>query len=295
MAQAYVIVALVIVFMHVDMLADILKLIVSSAFGMDAGFGAILGMAVSWGVKRGIYSNEAGQGTGPHASSAASVSHPVKQGLVQAFSVYVDTLLVCSATAFMILITGSYNVVGLDNNHIFEGLKNVATGPAYTQAAVESLMPGFGQAFVAIALFFFAFTTILAYFYIAETNVAYLNRKLKMPTLYFLLKFLFLCATVFGAIKTAELAWAIGDIGVGLMAWLNVIAILLMHKQAFVSLKDYEKQKSIGLDPVFHPEALGIKNATYWTGGRAEEIRDRERRKLEQGSREDLEGNVLNV
>ena len=295
MAQAYVIVALVIVFMHVDMLADILKLIVSSAFGMDAGFGAILGMAVSWGVKRGIYSNEAGQGTGPHASSAASVSHPVKQGLVQAFSVYVDTLLVCSATAFMILITGSYNVVGPDNNHIFEGLKNVATGPAYTHAAVESLMPGFGQAFVAVALFFFAFTTILAYFYIAETNVAYLNRKLKMPTLYFLLKFLFLCATVFGAIKTAELAWAIGDIGVGLMAWLNVIAILLMHKQAFVSLKDYEKQKSIGLDPVFHPEALGIKNATYWTGGRAEEIRDRERRKLEQGSREDLEGNVLNV
>ncbi len=296
MAQAYVIVALVIVFIHIDMVGEVFSLIISSAFGFDAGYGAILGLAVSWGVKRGIYSNEAGQGTGPHASSAASVSHPVKQGLVQAFSVYVDTLLVCSATAFMIIITKSYNVIGPDNQAIFVGLKDVATGPLYTQAAVEGLMPGFGEIFVALALFFFAFTTILAYYYIAETNVAYINRKFKTPMLNHALKVLFLIAAVFGAVKTAELAWAIGDIGVGLMAWLNVIAILIMCKPAFASLKDYEKQMMIGLDPVFHPEKLNIKNADYWIGTRAEEIRDRERAKLESGSRPDLEaGNVLNV
>ncbi|WP_289187557.1 alanine/glycine:cation symporter family protein [uncultured Parasutterella sp.] len=296
MAQAYVIFSLVIVFMHIDMLDDVVSLIVRCAFGADAAFGAIVGMAVSWGVKRGIYSNEAGQGTGPHASSAASVSHPVKQGLVQAFSVYVDTLLVCSATAFMILITGSYNVVGPDNANLFIGLKDVATGPAYTQAAVEGLMPGFGQAFIAIALFFFAFTTVLSYYYIAETNVCYINRKLKSPFLFVILKVFVMSSCIFGAVKTADLAWAVGDIGVGLMAWLNIIAIILMHKKAFLCLKDYEKQLAIGLDPVFHPEKLRIRDADYWTGGRAEEIRDKERAKLSSGSRTDLEGgNILNV
>lgn len=295
MAQAYICVALVIVIMNIDKFGEIMSLIVSSAFSLNAGFGSIVGMAVSWGVKRGIYSNEAGQGTGPHASSAASVSHPVKQGLVQAFSVYVDTLLVCTATAFMILITGCYNVVDEAGKTLFNGLPNIASGPAYTQSAVEAYMPGFGEAFVAIALFFFAFTTILAYFYIAETNVSYLNRTLKAPFLYFILKIFFLAMVVFGAIQTAQLVWAIGDIGVGLMAWLNIIAILLMSNIAFKSLRDYEQQMAAGLDPVFHPEKLGIKNASYWVGERAEEIRDKERSKLDKGSRSDLEGNVLNI
>lgn len=215
---------------------------------------------------------------------------------MQAFSVYVDTLLVCSATAFMILITGSYNVVGPDNANLFIGLKDVATGPAYTQAAVEGLMPGFGQAFIAIALFFFAFTTVLSYYYIAETNVCYINRKLKSPFLFVILKVFVMSSCIFGAVKTADLAWAVGDIGVGLMAWLNIIAIILMHKKAFLCLKDYEKQLAIGLDPVFHPEKLRIRGADYWTGGRAEEIRDKERAKLSSGSRTDLEGgNILNV
>ena len=195
----------------------------------------------------------------------------------------------------MILITRSYNVVGPDNAPMFIGLKDVATGPAYTQAAVEGLMPGFGQAFVAIALFFFAFTTILSYYYISETNVSYINRKLHRPFLFFILKLFVMGSCIFGAVKTADLAWAVGDIGVGLMAWLNIIAILLMNKKAFLCLRDYEKQLAIGLDPVFHPEKLGIKNANYWVGERAEEIRDKERAKLNSGSRQDLEGNVLNV
>ena len=137
--------------------------------------------------------------------------------------------------------------------------------------------------------------TILSYYYISETNVSYINRKLHRPFLFFILKLFVMGSCIFGAVKTADLAWAVGDIGVGLMAWLNIIAILLLNKKAFLCLRDYEKQLAIGLDPVFHPEKLGIKNANYWVGERAEEIRDKERAKLNSGSRQDLEGNVLNV
>ncbi len=219
-----------------------------------------------WGVKRGVYSNEAAQGTGPHASSAAAVSHPVKQGLVQAFSVYIDTLFVCSATGFMLLITGLYNVQGVDGAALYTGIAGVAAGPGYVQTAMESMMPGFGNYFVAIALFFFAFTTIIAYYYIAETNIAYINRKIHRPWLTFLLKLCLMASTVYGTIRTADLAWGLGDIGVGLMARLNIIAIVLLHKKAFASLKDYETQNAQGIDPQFDPVRLGIKNADYWLG-----------------------------
>jgi AGCS family alanine or glycine:cation symporter len=295
MAQAYIVTAFVIVIMHADKLWDVVKLIVSSAFSMNAAFGSIAGLAVAWGVRRGIYSNEAGQGTGPHASSAASVSHPAKQGLVQAFSIYIDTFCVCTATAFMILFTGCYNVVDETGKMIFEGLPGVQTGAGYTQHAIEGLMPGFGQAFVAIALFFFAFTTIISFYYIAETNIAYINRKFHLPILYFLLKVFIVGDVIFSCLQSSSLIWTIGDIGVGLMSWLNIIAILLLSRVAFKTLKDYEAQMAIGLDPVFHPEKLGIKNADYWQGGRAEENRDKERAKLEKGGRSDLEGNVLNL
>lgn len=272
MALAYILVACVVVAIHIDQLPGVIKLIISSAFGLDAGFGAIIGLAIQWGVKRGVYSNEAGQGTGPHASSAAAVSHPVKQGLVQGFSVYVDTLLVCSATAFMLLITGQYNVEGPDGKALFIGVQGVAAGPGYVQTAMENVMPGFGALFIAITLFFFAFTTIVAYYYIAETNIAYLTRSRKLPGLTLLLKLFIMASTVYGAIKTADLAWALGDIGVGLMAWLNITAIVLLHKIAFKCLRDYETQKAEGKDPVFHPEKLGIKNAHYWEGKTDEEL-----------------------
>lgn len=271
MALGYIIVACIVVMLNIEQLPAVIVLIFKSAFGMDAGFGAILGLAIMWGVKRGVYSNEAGQGTGPHASSAAAVSHPAKQGLVQAFSVYVDTLFVCSATAFMLLITGQYNVQGPNGEAMFTGIAGIAAGPGYVQTAMENIMPGFGSVFVAVALFFFAFTTIVAYYYIAETNIAYINRKVNRPWLTVLLKFALIAATVYGTIKTADLAWGLGDIGVGLMAWLNIIAIILMHKTAFVCLRDYEAQQKLGLDPVFHPEKLGIKNADYWGGHRAED------------------------
>ena len=271
MALGYIIVACVIIAINIDQLPAVILLIWKSAFGLEAGFGAILGQAIMWGVKRGVYSNEAAQGTGPHASSAAAVSHPVKQGLVQAFSVYIDTLFVCSATGFMLLITGLYNVQGVDGAALYTGIAGVAAGPGYVQTAMESMMPGFGNYFVAIALFFFAFTTIIAYYYIAETNIAYINRKIHRPWLTFLLKLCLMASTVYGTVRTADLAWELGDIGVGLMAWLNIIAIVLLHKKAFASLKDYETQNAQGLDPQFDPVRLGIKNADYWLEDRRDE------------------------
>ncbi|MEH7442161.1 alanine/glycine:cation symporter family protein [Bacillus sp. JJ1122] len=278
MALGYILVSLVIIAMNITELPAVFALIFKSAFGADSMFGGILGSAIAWGVKRGIYSNEAGQGTGPHAAAAAEVSHPAKQGLVQAFSVYIDTLFVCSATAFMILFTGMFNTVGPDGKaFLVENLAGVEAGPGYTQAAVDSVIPGFGAGFVAVALFFFAFTTIMAYYYMAETNIAYLlkGRDGKVPM--FILKVVILGATFYGAIKEASLAWALGDAGLGLMVWLNLIAIILLAKPALIALKDYEAQKKQGLDPVFNSKKLGIKNAEYWE---EEYTFDREKEKV---------------
>ncbi len=227
--------------------------------------------AIGWGVKRGVYSNEAGQGTGPHAAAAASVDHPAQQGLVQSFSIYIDTLLVCSATAFMILITGAYNVHGgAEGAFLVQNLSADigANGPVFTQLAIESALPGIGKPFIAVALFFFAFTTILAYYYIAETNIAYIRRTFKVNGLMFILKLVLMTAVFYGTVKTANLAWAMGDVGVGLMAWLNITGIIIiffMSKPAIKALKDYEDQQKQGVtDFTFNPVKLGIKGADYW-------------------------------
>jgi len=264
MALGYILIALMIVFANLSELPAVLSLILSSAFGMDAAFGGIMGSAIMWGVKRGIYSNEAGQGTAPHAASAAEVSHPAKQGLVQAFSVYVDTWFVCTATAFMILITGMYNVTPEGAAPIVNNLGDLEPGPGYTQQAIETVFPGFGAPFVAVALFFFAFTTIMAYYYMAETNLAYLNRFTKRDWTNTLLKVVIMAVVYYGSVKTAGLAWTLGDIGVGSMAWLNIIAILLLTRTAFKVLRDYEQQKKEGKDPVFDPVKLGISGADFW-------------------------------
>src|SRR5690606_764831 len=161
MALGYIVMALLVVFLNLDKVPGVFNLILSDAFSAQAGFGA----AIGWGVKRGIYSNEAGQGTGPHAAAAAEVEHPAQQGLVQAFSVYVDTLFVCSATALMILITQQYNVAGeLPAGQFIVQNVDAATeigSAAFTQMALLSVFGNFGQIFVGVALFFFAFTTIL--------------------------------------------------------------------------------------------------------------------------------------
>lgn len=295
MAITYIGVAVVILIMHFDKIPGVLALIVSSAFGLKATFAGILGATISMGVKRGVYSNEAGQGTGPHPAAAAEVSHPSKQGLVQAFSVYIDTLFVCSATAFMILVTGMYNVKGpgdaliIDNGIYYEqnGVKHVDGSPTYTQAAIDQAFSagqqtfhpdfvGTGSYFVAIALFFFAFTTLLAYYYIAETNVAYLTQKRGGPLLMFLLKIAIMGSVYWGCVRTATIAWDLGDMGVGIMAWLNVVAIILLHKPALKAFNDYERQKKTGKDPVFDPVPLGIRNADFWEHEYGREQKDAE-------------------
>ncbi|WP_261663527.1 alanine/glycine:cation symporter family protein [Deinococcus sp. Marseille-Q6407] len=266
MAGAYILVAIIVVLMNIGQLPETLSLIFRSAFGPDAAFGAILGQAVAWGVKRGVYSNEAGQGTGPHPAAAANVSHPAKQGLVQAFSVYVDTLLVCSATGFMLLSTGMYNVQDPNNAEGFlhQGVAGVAAGPGYVQIAMENIMPGIGATFVAVALFLFAFTTILAYYYIAETNIRYLGRSVKMDWALPILKLVLIGMVVYGCLRTADVAWAMGDLGVGVIAWLNIIGILFLQKPALAALRDYEAQKRAGRDPVYDAEANGVHNAPLW-------------------------------
>lgn len=283
MAIGYILMALVVIVVNIGELPAVLGLIFRSAFGFDAAFGGILGMAISWGVKRGIYSNEAGQGTAPMAAAAAEVPHPAHQGLVQAFSVYFDTWFVCTATALMILLTGAYNVQGAaEGTFIVQNLPGVEDGPGYTQAAVDTLIPGFGSGFVAIALFFFAFTTMMAYYYYAETNITFLlehprARKISQ----FILRLAFLGVIIFATIQEADLAWAMGDIGVGLMAWFNIIAIILLAKPAVRCLKDYEAQlktaraksgtfdlTSSGSDITFDPARLGIRGAEEWESGK---------------------------
>ncbi|MDH4124528.1 MAG: alanine:cation symporter family protein [Gammaproteobacteria bacterium] len=266
MALGYILMAVVMIVIHIADLPHILALIFNDAFTPMAGIGA----AIGWGVKRGVYSNEAGQGTGPHAAAASEVGHPAQQGLVQAFSVYVDTLFVCSATAFMILITNQYYVSGVDAA-VSGGLLAAdvqANSPAFTQYALESVMGGGGKVFVAIALFFFAFTTLLAYYYIAETNVAYIRRTLRFPGGLTILKIGLMASVFYGTVRTADLAWGLGDIGVGLMAWLNIIAILIlffMSNPAIKALHDYEQQRRAGVESYsFDPEKLGIKNADFW-------------------------------
>lgn len=264
MAGGYILMALIIIFYNYEKIPETFGLIFKSAFALEPTFAGIFGMAVSWGVKRGIYSNEAGQGTAPHPAAAAEVSHPVKQGLVQAFSVYIDTLFVCTATALMILFTGKYNILNPDGGFILENVPGMAVGSEFTQNAVNTIFPSLGAGFVSVALFFFAFTTIMAYYYIAETNFSYLLEKSGKTWMIQALRVMIIAATFYGSVKSAALAWTIGDIGVGLMAWLNIVAIFLLRKPAFAAFKDYEKQRKEGKDPVFVAKDLGIRNTTEW-------------------------------
>lgn len=266
MAIAYILTALVIIGLNIDKLPGIFMMIVGDAFSPMAGLGAAIGL----GVKRGVYSNEAGQGTAPHAAAAAEVDHPAQQGLVQSFSIYIDTLFVCSATAFMILITGMFNVGTAETGFMIQNIAATVSpeGPAFTQMAIESVMPGIGNPFIAVALFFFSFTTLMAYYYIAESNVAYIRRTIQFRGAINALKLLLIGAVFFGTIKESNMVWALGDIGLGIMAWVNIIGILIiffMGKPAMKALKDYEEQRKNGVSKyTFDPKSLGIKNAKYW-------------------------------
>ena len=267
MAIGYIILAFVILFVNFGKIGEVFGLIFSSAFNMNAVYGAVFGQAVAWGVKRGIFSNEAGQGTGAQAAGAAEVSHPAKQGLVQAFSVYVDTLFVCTATAIMILSTGAYNVVNEAGAFITENLPGVEKSN-FTQEAVNSFIPGVGGGFVAIALFFFTLTTVFAYAFYTDSSIGYIFKKNQNGAGYkysILASRLVLVGMVFvGAVSAVDVVWNFGSAAVGAMAWFNVIVIILLTKPGIATLKDYEAQKKLGLDPIFVPSRVGIKGAELW-------------------------------
>ena len=267
MAIAYIALALIMLIANFSKIPYVFGLIFSSAFNMNSVYGAVFGLAISWGVKRGIFSNEAGQGTGAQAAGAAEVSHPAKQGLVQAFSVYVDTLFVCTATAIMIISTNAFNVANPAGGFITEFLPGVAKGN-FTQEAVNTFIPGVGGGFVAIALGFFTFTTVLAYAFYTDSNVGYLFRhnsngsgyKMAITASRFGIVFMVFISTI----MSADVVWNFGSAGVGAMAWFNVIVIILLTKPGIATLKDYEAQKKLGLDPIFVPERCGIKGAELW-------------------------------
>lgn len=248
MAIGYIIVALIVLVTNWRTIPGAFGSIFTNAFGINPLCGGILGSTISMGVKRGLFSNEAGQGTGAIPSASADVRYPAQQGLAQAFSVYIDTLLVCTATALMIITTGSFNVIDQNTGEML-----VSNAPelgnnyvAYTQTAVDSVIGGLGGAFVSISLIFFVFTTVMAYFFYSESSIIFLCRNIsekKEKLILNCFKVFFLAAIIFGAINEADLVWTLADIGVGTMAWINVVAILLLSPKAFKALKDYESRK----------------------------------------------------
>ena len=300
MALVYIILAIVVLVVNWQIVPDVFLQMLRGAVGVNEVGGALIGSTIAWGVKRGIYSNEAGQGTGAIVAAAAKVSHPVKQGLVQAFSVYIDTLLVCTATAMMILACKTYNIV--DTVSMNGGTATVTyllqnptapegePGVFYTTSAIGTVVgPRAGDLIISVALFFFAFTTIMAYYYYAETNLVYLfNRwrrrvykkhperldELERADMNFgddrgekaviwVLRVCTISVVFIASLQTSGFVWKLGDIGVGVMAWINIVAILLLSPKALRTLKDYERQKREGKEPRFEPEKMGIE-CEYW-------------------------------
>ena len=245
MALGYIVLTVVVVARHWDMVPSVFNAIFTGALGIKPVAGGILGSTIMMGVKRGIFSNEAGQGGGAIVSASASVSHPAKQGLAQAFSVYVDTILICTGTALMILCSGTYNIFDAKTGEMLEAVAPELGGNyvGYTQAAVDSVLSGIGGGFVSIALVFFVFTTLMAYYFYGESSIMYIfqGKPRGEKAAIWCFRAGLLLMTVFGALKEAIVIWQLGDIGVGITAWINVIALLLLCPQAIKALREFEK------------------------------------------------------
>ena len=249
MALGYILLSLVVIGFHIQDVPAVFGAIFRGAFGIHPVAGGIIGSTIAMGVKRGIFSNEAGQGTGAIVSAAADVPHPAQQGLAQAFSVYVDTLLVCTATALMILTSGTYNILDAKTGEmLMANAPDLANNYVnYTQSAVDSVFAGFGSRFVSVAMVFFVFSTVMAYYFYAESSLYYLFRRKSGLTAarrerlcVRLLQVTMLAAVVFGAVREADVVWKLGDIGVGFMAWVTVISLLILCPRAISALKEYE-------------------------------------------------------
>ena len=242
MAIGYVVLAIVVIAMNINLIPHVFKVIVLDAFGIEQIAGGGIGATIMNGVKRGLFSNEAGEGSAPNVAATATVSHPVKQGLIQALGVFTDTLLVCSCTAFIILISGLYNVPELN-------------GIALTQSALQSEVGSAGPVFVAIAIFLFAFSSIIGNYYYGEANIRFITPNTKVMTTYRI--FSAGVMVIFGALASFELVWNIVDFFMAFLTACNLIAIVLLGRYAFRLLDDYRNQKRQGIkEPVFHRELL---------------------------------------
>ena len=252
MGITYVLVSLIVVFAHVSYIPQAFADIFQNAFDFRAIFGGLSGSCMVYGIKRGLFSNEAGVGSAPNASASADVTHPVKQGLVQTVSVYIDTMLLCTATALMCLCSGVAR-----NGDV--------AGAPYVQNAVSTILGGFGPIFITIAMVLFAFTTLIGNLYYVDNALIYLNKK-RQPSKRFMTVFYIACVLVIfvGALASMDLAWSLADITMGLEAIINIVVIVLLGKIAFKALEDYEKQKKEGKDPVFHESNIGIDNTDVW-------------------------------
>ena len=252
MALAYIGIAVIILIMNATEIPSVLKLIVENAFGFKEVAGGTLGGALLLGIKRGLFSNEAGMGSAPNAAATANVTHPVKQGLIQTLGVFTDTLIICSCTAFIILLSG------VD----YSG-PNASTGIKLTQDALSSQIGPFGNTFIAICILLFAFSSIVGNYYYGESNIEFLNDK---KWFLFAYRVCVVLMVLFGSVAKVDVVWNLADVFMGLMAIVNLVAIFMLSKYAFLALKDYTEQKKSGIkEPVFKASSIpGLKNAKEW-------------------------------
>ena len=241
MALGYILLALVIVGMNITHLPDVMMLIVRSAFGWEQALGGGIGMTLMQGIKRGLFSNEAGMGSAPNVAASADVTHPVKQGLIQTLGVFTDTLIICSCTAFIILFSGAYQ-------------NGESNGIQLTQMALDNEIGSGGSTFVAIAILFFAFSSIIGNYFYGEANLRHLTENKKIVVLF---RIMTGGMVMFGALASLDLAWSLADVCMALMTICNLIAITLLGKYAFRLLEDYREQKRHGIkDPVFTKDKM---------------------------------------
>ena len=254
MGILYVLISLIIICAHIPNIPQMFALIFKDAFNFRAIFGGLSGSCLVFGIKRGLYSNEAGVGSAPNASASADVTHPAKQGLVQTVSVYIDTILLCTATAFMCLSSGvTYSAD--------------VSGAKYVQNAISTVFGQAGPVFITIAMVLFAFTTLLGNLYYVTNALTYLNKK-RTPSAKFMLGFHAVCIIVIflGALMPMDFAWTLADITMGGMTLINIPCCLLLSQYAIGALRDYEKQKKAGRNPVFHAAEIGLNpdELSFW-------------------------------
>ena len=241
MALGYIILAVITIILNIEHLPAVFKMIINHAFGWEQALGGGIGIAVMQGIKRGLFSNEAGMGSAPNVAATADVSHPVKQGLIQALGVFTDTLIICTCTAFIILFSGV-------------PLTGEINGVQLTQNALSSEVGNFGSIFVAIAILFFAYSSIIGNYYYGEANVRYITKNKTIMTVFRIASG---GMVLFGALASLDLAWTLADICMGLMTICNLIAITLLGKYAFRLLDDYQRQKRKGIkNPVFTKDKM---------------------------------------